>query len=345
MRFAVSHYLASMRKLLFIQVGLIFFVSASFAQILLQEFVYDDAPFPECHASTICETSNGLMVAWFGGTHEKHKDVGIWMAKKVNGNWTEPVEVANGIQHRDKRYPCWNPVLHRRPDGTIDLYYKVGPSPREWWGMVARSIDDGETWSLPRRLPEDILGPVKNKAVLLSDGSLLCPSSTELDGWKVHMEITADDGITWKRIGPLEGAGIEAIQPTLLHHGDRLQILCRSKRSGIVESWSDNQGLTWTPLSKTSLPNPNSGIDAVTTSGGTHYLVYNPTSTPEGKWGGDRHPLELAKSSDGKRWEKVVVLESEPGEYSYPAIIESQDGDLHITYTWKRDKIKHVVFR
>ena len=306
-------------------------------------FVFNSAPFPSCHASTVALTSSGLIVAWFGGTHEKHKDVGIWLARNEGGKWSTPYEVANGIQHADKRYPCWNPVLFRQIDGTIMLFYKVGPSPSQWWGMLMQSEDDGLSWSTPLRLPEDIIGPVKNKPELLENGTLICPSSTEHDGWKVHLELTADFGKSWKRIGPLEGPEIDAIQPSVLRHSDGLQILCRSKKSGIVQSWSKDQGLTWSPLEPTGLPNPNSGTDAITSHENIHYLVYNPTSTPEGKWGGERYPLGLAKSLNGKDWNIVLTLEDEPGEYSYPAIIEDDQGLLHITYTWKRNKIKHVV--
>jgi alpha-L-rhamnosidase len=316
------------------------------AQIVVNEFIYDNAPFPECHASTITTWKGSLLAAWFGGTHEKHQDVGIWLARKSNGFWSEPVEVADGIQHADKRYPCWNPVLFTAPDATVYLYYKVGPNPREWWGELKKSMDGGATWSDAMRLPEDILGPVKNKPVLIEGKGLLCPSSTEHDGWTIHMEWTRDHGKTWRRIGPLKASGdIQAIQPTLLDHGNgKLQLLCRSKVNGVVESWSMDQGETWSELAPTSLPNPNSGIDGVTTRSGEHFLVYNPTSTPAGKWGGDRWPLVLARSTDGENWETMEVLESEPGEYSYPAIIEGADGRLHITYTWKRDKVKHLVY-
>ncbi|MCB0664543.1 MAG: exo-alpha-sialidase [Saprospiraceae bacterium] len=318
----------------------------SVAQVLKSEFIFQEAPFPSCHASTICATSQGYLVAWFGGTHEKHQDVGIWISRMADDDqWTEPVEVADGIQHADKRYPCWNPVLYRQPSGTISLYYKVGPNPREWWGMLIESTDEGKTWTVPRRLPEDILGPVKNKPLALADGSLIHPSSTEHNGWKIHMEISDINGMNWTRIGPIDGDSIDAIQPTILEHSEGLQILCRSKTNGIVESWSRDGGHSWSELTPTGLPNPNSGIDGVTSNRGRQFLVYNPTSTTEGQWGGERYPLVLAASDDGRMWEVLVTLESEPGEYSYPAIIQGLDGNLHITYTWKRDKIKHVVYR
>ncbi len=249
------------------------------AGVVSREFLYDEAPFPECHAATIAETSGGLVASWFGGTEEQHRDVGIWVSRQSQGEWSDPVEVANGIQHTTLRHPCWNPVLFQQPHGPLQLYYKCGPSPSTWWGMLTESTDDGQTWSWPRRLPETIDGPVKNKPILVSDGSLLCGSSTESEGWRVHFEITSDLGRSWRRIGPInDGRQFSAIQPTLLKHGDgRLQVLCRTKEGNIVESWSSDQGAAWSELQRTSLPNPNSGIDAVTLQDGRHLLVYNHT--------------------------------------------------------------------
>ena len=206
------------------------------------------------------------------------------------------------------------------------------------------SEDYGETWSFPRRLPEDILGPVKNKPERLANGTLLCPSSTEHDGWRLHMELTADAGKTWKRVGPLPSAEeLQAIQPSILHHPEgKLQLLCRSKNNRVLSTWSADQGLTWSPLELTEVPNPNSGIDAVTFGPNQHYMVYNPTETAKGKWGGERYPLVLGFSANGLDWKPLLTLESEPGEYSYPGIIVGPDNTLHICYTWKRERIKYV---
>jgi predicted neuraminidase len=309
------------------------------AGVVMREFIYETAPFPECHASTIVELPEGLLAAWFGGTYEKHPDVAIWMSRRTDRGWTVPVEVANGVQEDGNRFPCWNPVLTRSPDGKILLFYKVGPSPSQWWGMWRVSQDGGETWSAPRRLPDGILGPIKNKPLWLADGTLLCGSSTEHDGWRVHIEWTNDLGQTWQKTPVLNpGDAPEAIQPTILRHGERhLQILCRARRAGrILQAWSEDGGRTWSTLTPTDLPNPNSGIDAVTLRDGRHLLVYN--HTPRG-----RSPLNVALSEDGRVWRPVVTLESEPGEYSYPAVIQTTDGHIHITYTWKRKRIAHVV--
>jgi predicted neuraminidase len=312
--------------------------------VLTEEFIYEEAPFPSCHASTIAETPAGLVAAWFGGTHERHEDVEIWISSKVEGKWTAPRSVADGVQDAGNRYPCWNPVLYKVPGGELMLFYKVGPSPREWWGMLKTSKDNGKTWSDAIKLPENILGPVKNKPVMV-DGRLLCPSSTEHDGWRVHFEITEDLGKSWKVAAlPDDERKFNIIQPSILiHPGNKLQILARSRENYVISSWSEDGGFTWTDPEPTFLPNPNSGTDAVTLQNGLQLIVYNHSYITEGRWGGARTPLKVAVSVDGTVWETVLVLEDDPGEFSYPAVIQGDDGTIHITYTWNRERIKYVA--
>jgi predicted neuraminidase len=321
--------------------------------IVVSEFIYDRAPFPSAHASTIVETRQGLLAAWFGGTAEGHADVGIWCSRRVGTAWSAPVEVADGAQPDGKRHPCWNPVLFRPSAGPLLLFYKVGPSPREWWGLLRTSVDEGRTWSAPVRLPQGILGPIRAKPVELARGELLSGSSTEDAGWVVHMErLVVDAGPTsggwtpealasasaWHKVGPLnDPREFAAIQPTILMHSPtRLQILCRSRQGVITEAWSQDAGRTWSRMSATTLPNPSAGIDSLRLADGRFLLAYNPTT--EG-----RQKLEIAVSDDGKTWRRGVVLEDARGEYSYPALIRSRDGRVHVTYTWQRQRIKHVV--
>ncbi len=318
-----------------------FGVAAGNDSTVLQEFIFESAPFPACHASTIIETRDGLLAAWFGGTHERHSDVGIWIARKIGHDWTTPLEVATGIHDDLTRYPTWNPVLFQASDGPILLFYKVGPTPRDWWGMVMASSDEGHTWSRPRRLPDGYLGPIKCKPIELSSGTILLPSSTEHDGWCVHFEFTNADATQWTKTAPVnDGEEIRAIQPTVLDHGNgHLQALGRTRRSGIFDIWSTDNGANWGKMTAATLPNPSAGIDAVALADGRFLLVYNHSSEI-------RSPLNVAISDDGKAWSAIMELENDPTSeagFSYPAVIQTSDGLVHITYTWQRTHIKHVV--
>jgi predicted neuraminidase len=313
----------------------------------VDEFIYWVAPYPECHAATIAETPQGLVAAWFGGTKERNPDVGIWVSRQENGKWTPPKEVANGVQNDTLRYPTWNPVLYQIPDGELMLFYKVGPSPAKWWGMLVKSADHGKTWGKPGKLPEGYIGPVKNKPVLLKDGTLMCPSSTEGEGgWRVHFETTKDFGLTWAKSGPInDGKTIGIIQPSILTYTDgSLQVLCRSRNRAIIESRSTDGGKTWSEAKAIELPNNNSGTDAITLADGRQLLVYNHVLPPDGQAKGERTPLNVAISNDGKTWYAALILEDSPvSQYSYPAVIQTSDGLVHFVYTWRRERIKHVV--
>jgi predicted neuraminidase len=324
-------------------------LSAASSPVLTTQFIYERAPYPSCHASTIVETTQReLVAAWFGGTREKHPDVGIWVSRydPATKSWRPGVEVANGVQPDGTRHPTWNPVLFQPRRGPLMLFYKVGPTPETWWGMLRTSTDGGKTWSAAQRLPDGILGPIKNKPVQLADGTILSPTSTETDEtpskWRVHFERSSDGGKTWSATPPLnDGLSIAAIQPSILFldgmGGAKLQALGRTRQGKVFTTTSTDAGKTWSTIGLIdSLPNPSSGTDAVTLNDGRHVLIYNPV--PRG-----RTPLVIAVSRDGQTWQQVATLEDQPGEYSYPAIIQTSDGRLHATYTWKRERIKHVV--
>ncbi|RAJ11621.1 sialidase family protein [Arenibacter echinorum] len=323
------------------------------------ELIYplDNKPTPECHASTIVETPTGLVSAFFAGTHEKNPDVGIRVSRMVDGKWTWPEEVVNGVQNDTLRYPLWNPVLFQPKEGPLLLFYKEGPDPRTWWGMLITSSDGGKTWSKPEKMGTDekighLLGPVKNKPIQLEDGTIISPTSTEIkleDGdvdWMVHFEISKDNGKTWEVVGPInDGKEFDAIQPSILTYPNgKMQVLCRTRQNVISQSWSEDHGQTWSKMTATELPNPNSGTDAVTLKDNRQLLIYNHT-TKEGEEPKGRNMINLAISDDGINWKPVMTLENVPAEsgYSYPAIIQTADGLVHITYTYLRQSVKHVV--
>ncbi len=316
--------------------------------IVKAEFIYQSAPFPSCHASTIAETQYGLIAAWFGGTAERNPDVCIYVSRNENGNWTAPVAVADGVGFGTNRLPTWNPVLFQPKSGPLMLFYKVGPSPATWWGMLKTSDDDGKTWSAAVRLPDGILGPIKNKPVQLANGDILAPSSLEGEGgWRVHFERSTDGGKTWTAAPPVnDGKTIGAIQPSILFcGGDKLQAIGRTKNDKLFQIYSEDAGKTWGEMTLMDLHNPNSGTDAVTLQDGRQLLVYN-HNTRTGSNNKGRSPLNVGVSADGKNWLAALVLEDmpdAPNGFAYPAVIQTRDGLVHITYTWERKRIKHVV--
>ena len=318
--------------------------------ILVDEFIYDKAPYPSCHAATIVEATNGDLVAsWFGGTAERNPDVCIWVSRKPKGSdkWTEAINVADGIMKDGPRLPTWNPVLYQIPGGDLMLFYKIGPKPSEWWGMIRTSSNGGKTWSEAKNMPsKDFLGPIKNKPVLLSDGTLLCPSSIEGDGWRLRMETSPDFGKTW-HMGDTLARGkkqINAIQPSILFHKDgRIQAIGRTRNRALYSTFSSDNGKNWSDLELLDLPNNNSGTDAVTLKNGKHLLVYNHVLPPGKEVKGPRTPLNVSMSKDGIHWNAALILEdSKISQYSYPSMIQSADGMVHIVYTWRREKIKYV---
>jgi len=305
-----------------------------------EEFIFESAPFKECHASTIAQSQGGrLLAAWFGGTREGESDVGIWLSTKTSQRWSEPLEVV-----KEPGVPCWNPVLFAGPDGVIWLFFKVGSDPRAWSGAFIKSFDEGQSWTNPAILPAGLLGPIKNKPVLMSNGKILFPTSVEAyRAWTAWVEVLEQDSGHWTRYGPIvyPGVNMGLIQPTVVEiSAGNLKAFLRATRTigAICVAESHDFGETWSPARKTPLPNPNAGIDVVRLGNGHLVMIYNHSRTA-------RTPLNAALSLDGgETWGQPRVLENEEGEYSYPAVIQTRDGLIHTVYTHKRKRIKHCVF-
>lgn len=322
-------------------------VLTTVASAQISEFVSNKMPTPSCHASTIVELANGdLLAAWFGGTKEGAPDVAIWMSRRTSNGWSTPWQAA-----REPEVATWNPVLFHSADGLLWLYYKLGNSPETWSAAREYSRDEGASWSTVEHLPAGLYGPIRAKPLLLGDRTILSGTSVESYGtWACWIERSTDNGQSWTRIGPIaaptslasrpaeRGKPDGIIQPSLVDMGDRhIRLYARSTQDigRICQSDSFDDGLTWSAVKTTALPNPNSGIDAVRLRDGRLIMVYNNTTSA-------RTPLNLAVSTDGQKWQNFCNLETNHGEYSYPALIQARNGDLLITYTWNRVKIRFV---
>ena len=323
------------------------------------------------HASTLLPVKDGVLAAWFEGSKEGAPDVAVKVSRRTApGVWKTPC-VAVKV---DPKLTQWNPVLRRRRDGQIELYFKLAKCPEEancsvWKTYSCLSDDEGATWSAARELvPGDDTGgrgPVKNKCLRLADGRLLAPASCEIGPWRAFVDISDDDGRTWRKSANMpvpEGVKVAArdkafgmIQPTLFEALDgSIVALVRTNGGKVWQSRSHDCGETWAETKPTSLDNINSGLDAVKASDGKVYLVLNGGS--EG-WG-PRYKLDLFVSEDdGVNWQflKNLVcderrdasgrMKQSPDrwtEFSYPAILEVHPGVLGITYTWNRQRIAYL---
>ena len=308
-----------------------------------KEFIFGEGqPFAQCHASTLVELADGgFLAAWFGGTSEGKDDVAIWGARRVKGTWEKPELLA-----KVRNEPHWNPVLFSDGKGEIHLFFKVGKRIKTWETWIMSSSDQGRSWSVPSELvPGDKggRGPVKNKPIVLSDGSWLAPGSNEGDGWRVRFDRSIDGGETWESLAQF-GDGV--IQPTLWESSPgRVHMMARSRCGVICRSDSEDYGRTWSEVYKTCIPNNCCGIDVVRLDDGTLALLHNPSPPTEKYNWGVRTPLTLELSYDnGETWPVCHVLENKPvvgddlPEFSYPAIIKTSSG-FAFTYTWERQTI------
>lgn len=311
---------------------------------IIKEFIFgDDRPFKSCHASTLLELEDGVTLAsWFGGTHENNPDVAIWVSRREDGVWTKPVKAVD-----EENLAHWNPVLFERLDHSIILYYKVGVHEWYWYTRYIISKDGGKTWSEAKDLvPGDVggRGPVKNKNYRLKDGTVLAPASVETKyRWDSFADISYDDGLTFTKSEYIPFDYTEnreedgTIQPTFWQseNGD-VHVMMRSSWGYIARSDSKDGGKTWCKMYNCGLPNNNSGFDVAQLPNGILGLIYNPIGV---NWG-DRHPIVLTLSyDDGETWTDTLTLETEPGEYSYPAIVPIGEDSFGMTYTWKRERM------
>ena len=315
--------------------------------------IFSDGRFSLAHASTLVETSEGVVAAWYARTGPD-QPTSIWSARFDGRIWSFPRKVADGRVENGATHSCWNPVLFQPAGGPVLLFYRVGPSPREWIGVVRVSADGGVTWSEEVRLPKGFLGPIRTKPVQLADKAIVMGSSTEHDGWVSHVErfVFPDqsrrtpvdtwtrrlaDPDAWSKTGPIHRLrDFAAIQPALVvHEKEVLQLLARTKQGIVSESWSSDGGRTWSPMVSSGLPNPNAGIDALRLSDGRYLIVLNPQAA-------GRNRLAVWLSNDGLTWQVAMTLEAGEEEFSYPAVIQTADRSIHIAYSWKQRWIKHV---
>lgn len=305
------------------------------------ELIFDRIDgYPSSHAATITELPNGdLMAAWYSGEYEKAKDVAVFSSVRPGGggSWSKPAILQDTPDLSEG-----NPVLYL--DGKKRLWFFYVTMYGDMWTdckvYYKTSDDGGKTWSKLATLVEQKGWMTRNKPIELKDGTLILPMYNEIL-WSPVFMLTKDGGGHWALKGEDLRVPGGAIQPSVIRRADGslLAFLRTGEPGGNV--WtvtSGDGGARWGNPARTALPNPNSAIDAVGLKSGAVAIAYNDSPY-------DRTPLAVALSlDDGKTWPYKKKIEKQFGEFSYPAIIQSGDGTIHIVYTYKRMRIKHAEF-
>ena len=320
------------------------------------EFIPADPLVPSVHVASVCEASDGrLCAAWYGGAHEGARDVNIFWSKRLPGEgkaWSKPeVLVSRSAAMRDLRRPIkklGNAVLFAGGAGQLRLIY-VSVSIGGWSTSslnVKSSFDDGQTWLPSQRLT---LSPffnlselVKNNPGELSDGGWAIPIYHECLGkfpeilW---LKETAA-GLSWRKSRICGGRS--ALQPALVPLNQTTAVAFLRDYSPVRKihlTRSTDAGRNWSSPQPIALPNSDSGLDALRLADGRILLAFNDSAT-------GRENLSLALSGDGgQTWLVRTILESGTGqEFSYPYLIQTKDGQIHLVYTYERKAIKHAAF-
>jgi predicted neuraminidase len=293
--------------------------------------------YPTVHCATIAELPNGdLIAAWFGGSYETAPDQILLTARYDlrQERWSapRPLAVMEGKA-------LGQPVFWVRKDGDIWLFFDAIQE-RDWRSalpFVQRSADEGRTWSAPQRL-FDYPGLMFRSRLCFLPGRVIVPAYDE-NRWESLMMISDDEGKSWRLTAPIitpQGN----IHPCLVHlqGGKLLAYLRTGGRGGAIwRTLSFDGGECWEKPEPTALPNPNSGIDLLRLRSDRLLLAYNPSAER-------RTPLALAVASLQEDWRPVRILEQDDHEYSYPTLLQTQNSDIHLVYTYRRQHIQHACF-
>ena len=308
------------------------------------ELIFDKIPgFPVHHCSSITEAPNGdLLVTWYSGSYESADDQALFISrrKKNSRTWSKPEMLVkspgkppgNAILWTDGRNRVW--LLWGRMEGTQPMMRGTGWD--ECRLFYRTSSDNGVTWSKDQPFFHDTIGWLpRNLTLRLHDGRLIVPISDELHGHGVDLSFflsTNDNGTTWTQSGIMRGGE----QPTFIERSDGTLLAYLRVRPNIKSAESHDGGKTWSEPTATQWKNPDAGISMRKLANGHVILVFNNQDN-------SRTPLHIALSTDEARtWHKPLELESNPGEYSYPSVMQTSDGKIHIIYTFRRYSIKHI---
>lgn len=302
---------------------------------------------PSAHASTLTILPDGkLMAAWYAGSREGAKDVAIFTSILKKSGWSEPVKlvtretVAGAVLAQVRK--IGNPVLFTVNNKVWLWFVSVGIG--GWAGSQINLMqsDDGEKWTKPRRLVTspffNISTLVRTRPVFLENNEIGLPISQEsFVKFSEFLRLNADGKILMKSRMP----NPSTLQPAVLVENQKAAhaFLRDHDENGlhrVRHAKTGDGGTSWQALPPTDIPNINNSLAVLKLPSGAWLLV-----------GNDNHRdiLSAWVSNDfGKTWHFRRIIEKGDGEYSYPFLLMDSDGRIHLSYTWRRQTIRHMVF-
>ncbi len=301
--------------------------------------------FPRCHCSVIQELNNGdLLVGYYAGEDEARPDAAWVLARRGPGaSGFDDLSIVADTPGK----PEGNGILFENGGGELLLIYGTmhgnlsgQPGPDVRWTTcdlkIKRSCDHGHTWSAEVIIAPDLGHVPRCKPIRLQNGEIIFGTEYK-DGYS-RFWISADEGRTWHMTGPVIGE--RTGQPSLIERSDGTSLAFlrpMGDEPRIFLSRSTDNGRTWTSTETTPFMCPHAALDTVRLADGRIVMAWN--SDPE-----RRNPLSLALSEDeGETWPYVRHLVTGEGQFHYPAIMQSRDGLLHVTFTNNRRTIDHIV--
>lgn len=292
-----------------------------------------------------------LAAAWLAGSADGAADTTIWFSTLDKGGWQQPQPIAN------RASTAGGTFAHIRSVGSPVLYTE-GSWLHLWYASMgfagaasstlnhSFSTDGGRSWMKPVRLQTspfaNISTDAKTPPLALADGGLALP---------ISQRFIASYG-EWLRLAPTGQIlakvrlphSVHGWQPaTLALDARRALALLRDdsqKPGGIQVVTSDNGGENWTAGDALPIANPNAPLALLRLKSGRLLLAGNP---PDG-----RQALLLWLSADaGKTWKpsRSVEMAADGGaDFSNPAFLLSSNGQVHLAYTWRRQRIKYATF-
>ncbi|MEW4570583.1 sialidase family protein [Tautonia sp. JC769] len=311
---------------------------------------------PYKHPACMEELANGdLYLVYYGGAGEYATDTAVYGSRLAKGSdaWTFPEVIA-----RDPFRSAGNGVVWQDPEGLVWLFYVVRFG--ETWSssriQFKVSRDGARTWSDASILATEAGMMVRNRPIVLDDGSYLLPAYFETgedtesvgpDTCSVFYRFDPVDPFAgWQELGRIRSArGNLQPAPVQLPDG-RIVAYCR--RGGdygpttdgyIIRAESADRGRTWTEGLNSAFPNPNAAVDFLKLRSGNLLLVYNDSMTR-------RTPLALALSTDrDATYPHRRVLADGDRDYGYPIAFQARDGRIHVVFTSdRRSVVNHAIF-